>query len=194
MPYNKLLRGFIFLTLLVPLACGHSYTPKPRGYFRIDFPGKNYKRYESNYPYSFEYPEYARVNIFNDDSCWINVDYPDFNAKLHITYHDIFKDPEGYFEDAHTLAYKHTVKAEAIDENVFHNAEKKVYGVLYDIKGNTASSVNFFVTDSVKHFFRGALYFNTNPNKDSLSPVISFLKTDIIRMIESFEWQDPDIH
>ena len=45
---------------------------------------------------------------------------------------------------------------------------------MYDLKGNTASSLQFFVTDSTRNFLRGSLYFNAEPNKDSLAPVMDF--------------------
>jgi gliding motility-associated lipoprotein GldD len=92
-------------------------------------------------------------------------------------------------EDARSLAYKHTVKADAIDERIFSNSEKKVYGVLYDIRGNSASSIQFFLTDSTKHYIRGALYFRVEPNKDSLAPAVDFFTKDVIEFIESFEWK-----
>lgn len=99
------------------------------------------------------------------------------------------KDVNHYLEDARTMVYKHTVKADAINEKAFINKEKKVYGVLYDIKGNAASSVQFYLTDSVTHFLRGALYFNAEPNKDSLAPAIKFIHQDIERLIETFQWK-----
>ena len=71
----------------------------------------------------------------------------------------------------------------------YEDKEKSVYGVLYEIKGNAASSVQFYATDSTKHFLRGALYFNTVPNKDSLAPAIQFVEEDIIHLIETLSWK-----
>ncbi len=92
-------------------------------------------------------------------------------------------------EDSRKLAYKHSIKADAINEKVFVRPEKDVYGILYEIEGNAASSVQFFLTDSVNHYIRGALYFNVKPNKDSLAPVIDFFRDDILYFIDSFEWK-----
>jgi gliding motility-associated lipoprotein GldD len=94
-----------------------------------------------------------------------------------------------YSEDIRTIAYKHIVKADDIIETPVMIPEKKVYGMIYEIKGNTASSLNFYLTDSVDNFLSGALYFNTIPNKDSLAPVISFFKNDIEHLIETVEWK-----
>ncbi|MBP7211183.1 MAG: gliding motility lipoprotein GldD, partial [Paludibacteraceae bacterium] len=81
------------------------------------------------------------------------------------------------------------IKADAITEQAFENTNNDVYGILYEIRGNTASSVQFVLTDSTKNFLRGALYFNNRPNKDSLAPVINYIKDDVIRIMETTKWQ-----
>jgi gliding motility-associated lipoprotein GldD len=91
-------------------------------------------------------------------------------------------------EDSRSLVYKHTIKADAIDESPVIRPEENVYGIIYDLRGNTASSLQFFLTDSIQNFIRGSLYFNTTPNSDSLAPVVGFIRKDIMHMIESFEW------
>ena len=92
-------------------------------------------------------------------------------------------------EDAHRLAYKHSVKADAIEEKLWNNPDKEVYGIIYNIKGNAASSVQFFLTDSIRHYLRGSLYFYSQPDKDSLAPVIDFFREDIIHLVETLEWK-----
>jgi len=84
----------------------------------------------------------------------------------------------------------HIIKADAINEISFSKPENKVYGILYDLKGNTATAVQFFLTDSLKHFLRGSLYFSAEPNSDSLAPVIEFFRDDIVHMIETLNWED----
>ncbi len=92
-------------------------------------------------------------------------------------------------EQTYTMNVKnHITKADAINEQVISNRENKVYGILYDLKGNTASAVQFYVTDSIKHYLRGSLYFATEPNPDSLAPVIDFFREDIIHLIETLKW------
>ena len=93
-------------------------------------------------------------------------------------------------EDARTLAFKHTVKANAIDQKIINYPDRKLYGIYYSIEGNTASSVQFFLTDSAKHYFRAALYFNERPQYDSIQPVVTFIKKDVERMIETFKWRN----
>lgn len=181
----------IFCLLLIN-GCEKKYTPKPRGYFRIDLPEKKYQKLESNYPFVFDYPEFTVINKDSSNSSqkyWINIEYPELNGKIHISYLAINNNLNQIIEDTRKLAYKHSIKADAINEKMFIKPEKKVYGILYDIEGNAASSVQFFLTDSINHYLRGALYFNVEPNKDSLAPVLKFVKEDITLLIESFEWK-----
>ena len=183
---------FLIIVLIAFYSCKKKYIPKPRGYFRIDFPEKAYQMYQSDCPFIFEYPVYGEIqpdDMSISEPCWINIVFPDYNAKIYISYKPVKENLSELLEDARTFAYKHTIKADAINEKLFLAKRKKVFGTLYDIKGNTASSVQFFLTDSTKHFIRGALYFNAQPNKDSLAPVISFFSKDIDHMIETLEWK-----
>ena len=117
------------------------------------------------------------------------MDFNKIGGRLHISYKNINNNLGQILEDSRKLAYKHSIKADAIHEQVFIQPERNIYGILYEIDGNAASSIQFYVTDSINHYVRGALYFNVEPNKDSLAPVIRFIKDDIIVMIESFEWK-----
>ncbi|HBX53635.1 MAG: gliding motility lipoprotein GldD [Bacteroidetes bacterium RIFOXYA12_FULL_35_11] len=183
---------YVFVILIICVSCESEFTPKPTGYMRVDFPEKKYKIYSDDCPFSFEYPVYAEVisdNSKNAEPCWLNINFPKFNGKIYISYKKINKNIAKFIGEARDMVNKHTIKADAINDHVFSYKEKKVYGIFYDIKGNAASSKQFFITDSVNHFIRGALYFNSEPNKDSLGPVINYIHQDIERMIETFEWK-----
>lgn len=185
------LMTIVFLFLFS--GCRRNHTPKPRGYFRIDFPQKQYIQYQDDCPYTFEYPAYGTVlpdDLYLSETCWININFPKYKGKLHISYKSVNDNIGLLLEDSHTLAYKHTIKADAINETLFLDRENRVYGVLYDIEGDAASAVQFFITDSIQHFLRGALYFNLQPNSDSLAPVIEFFREDVIHLIETVQWQN----
>jgi len=182
-----------FISSFLLSACGNNYVPKPAGYPRINFPDRSYQTYNSGCPFTFRYPVYA--NIAKDSSagaepCFLDMKFAQFNATLHITYKEVssFKNFYEMSEDARTFAYKHTVKAEDIIDSQMVRPNK-VSGMFYDIEGNTASSLQFYVTDSVHHYIRAALYFNSRPNKDSLAPVIRFIHTDLDTMIRSLRWR-----
>jgi len=183
-----------FLLTVAITSCTSDYSPKPRGYFRIHFPEKSYQSYQGNCPYTFDYPTYA--TIAPDSSgvikpCWIDVNYPLMNGKIHLSYQAIHSKKmfNELVEDARTFAFKHTSKATAIDEGSISYPSKKVYGILYSIDGNAASSVQFFLTDSTRNYLRGALYFKERPRLDSIQPVLDFIKKDIDVMIKTFKWK-----
>jgi gliding motility-associated lipoprotein GldD len=174
------------------MACHKNYTPKPRTYFRIDFPEKQYQVYHSECNYSFEYPVYAKIVKYQGrdaEPCWINIDFQGYKGKIHLTYKTLDGDLISHIEDVRTLAYKHIIKADDIIEKPFYYPEREVYGMIYDIKGNTASSFSFFITDSVRNFLSGALYFSVKPNKDSLAPVIRFFTQDAEHIIKTLKWE-----
>lgn len=189
----------LFLFILPVLFFGscsgnHDYSPKPRGYFRIVFPKKDYQAYAQGCPFTFEYPKYAYIEPDRNPKakpCWLNMQFPQFNGTLHLTYEPIRSKKEfnELIEDAHKLSFKHTVKATSIDEGVIRYADRKVYGIYYTIEGNAASSVQFYLTDSTRNYIRGALYFNTEPRLDSIQPVLTFVKKDVEVMIKSFRWK-----
>ena len=193
------MKGLIVSLLILGIAVGCNTeqvnTPKPKGYFRIEFPVKVYQTYVSDAPFTFEYPTYAVIKKDTEAASqpfWNNMDFPQFNGRLHLTYHGVFskQNYQNMSEAARALAMKHTIKASAIDQKLINYPDKKVYGIYYEIEGNTASSVQFFLTDSAKHYFRGALYFNEAPKYDSIQPVIKFIRKDIDRMIETFRWKN----
>jgi gliding motility-associated lipoprotein GldD len=189
---SKQFFNFQFLLLLFLFSCDRDYVPKPRGYFRIDIPEKKYSRYNpGDCPFSFEVPQYASmVRDTNNlaEPCWMYIKFPRFNSEIFISYKEVKNNLNQYLEDTHLLVYKHTVKADQITEKRIAN-RNNVYGVLYDIGGNAASQVQFFATDSSKHFIRGALYFNAVPNSDSIAPVLDFIKKDITQLINTIEWK-----
>lgn len=169
------------------------YSPRPRGYCRIDFPEKEYRRYDSVCPYSFEIPTYSRIvqdKHSGAEPCWLNLEFPQFKATVHLSYKAVNNDLAKHLENSHYFANKHQVKATGLDEVVVLRDSAKVYGLLFDISGNTASSLQFYLTDSTRHFMRGALYFNSVPNIDSLRIVVDFLRTDVLHMINTTRWKE----
>lgn len=183
---------FLLLTITLVAACDETYTPKPRGFFRIALPEHQFRFYsDPTCPFEFEIPEYSTVVAYRDSMiqpCWKHILIPRFNAEVFFSYHAVHNDLDKYLEDARTLAYKHSVKADAIDETLVY-ASPGVSGMIYDIGGAAASSVQFFITDSTRHFLRGALYFNATPQPDSLAPVIAFLRKDIEHLIRTARWK-----
>lgn len=196
-----ILGGFIFMLS----SCREEpiYIPKPRTYPKVDYPQQNYVQLDTNFcAFSFDYPDYMQfeqdAQFFNENSkhpCWFNLNIPSLNGNVHFTYTDISGDSLEYnlyevYKDAYMLAEKHNIKAVANEDNTIMNPDDQVYGQLFNIEGHVASPFQFMLTDSTQHAVRASLYFDCRPDPDSMRPVIEFVKTDIVRMINSFQWEE----
>ncbi len=188
---QKFFMLFLCIFVIGITSCDQSYTPRPKGYFRIEFPDKKYSAYdELNCGYSFQLPDYAVVDNYHDSinqPCWKYIRFPKFNAEIFFSYMPVNNDVAALIEKSRELAYKHTVKAESIDET-YIETRKGIHAIIYDIGGNAASSVQFYATDSTSNFIRGALYFNMSPQPDSLAPVIQYLRKDVERIINTLDF------
>lgn len=198
------------------ISCNSTYTSKKRGYFKVDFPEKKYTQFEQpGFPYTFEYPVYAKIVKDNtyfentpDNPYWINIDFPVFRGKIFISYKTIggksiykikthagYKDSiginsfENMVNDSYKLSYKNNIKAYSIDDSIIHTPNN-ITGILFSLTGNVATSKQFFLSDSTRHFLRGALYFDATPNEDSLKPVNDFIQQDMNHLINTLKWRN----
>ena len=179
------------------VACNSTYTPKRKGYFKIEFPKHEYKVFDqAGYPYTFEYPVYANIvkdtTFFEDkpeNPYWINIEFPRLNGKIYISYKEVGKnDLNKLVNDAFNMTYKHSTRATEIVDSTMRT-KNGVSGVFFSVGGNAATAKQFFVTDSVKHFLRGALYFDASPDADSISVVNNFVEEDMKHLINTFRWK-----
>lgn len=185
----------IFTALLLIMgSCGEeSFVPKPYAYPRMSLPEKRYHQGDfKNAPYQFEIPDYSVV--LEDDrhagKYWYNVHFPSFDATLHLTYYPFSKwsQYDSMLADTRSLVNKHIQKAEDIIEDPLENYNPKLHGLVFHIEGHTASNLNFYATDSVAHFLRGALYFNKKTQPDSIAPAFEFLWKDVQHALKTFSW------
>jgi gliding motility-associated lipoprotein GldD len=198
------------------ISCNSDYTSKKTGYFHIDLPEKKYQLFdEPGFPYSFEYPVYAKVvkdsTYFDknpENDYWRNVDFTNFNAKIFLSYKVVggkalykvkkadgtYKDSLGInaydkmINDAFNLTNKNEDVATSKKDSLFKTSNN-VSGLLFKLGGNAATQRQFFMTDTTKNFIRGALYFYSSPNADSVKPVVDFIQKDIDHLIETFKWK-----
>ena len=189
----------IVLCTMVFISCqDEEYTPKPRGYYKINYPKRSYTTFnEAGFPYRFDYPTYSKIvkdTVFFDkkpeNPYWINIDFPSLGGRIYLSYKEInAKNPlDKLLSDAFKMSYYHNKVADYIKDPVY-STPNNVHGVFYDVGGNAASAFQFFATDSVHHFLRGALYFDATPNADSLKPINEFLRTDLIHLVKTIHWQ-----
>ncbi|MUU78544.1 gliding motility lipoprotein GldD [Winogradskyella endarachnes] len=182
------------LLSLLMLSCGNDPLPKPKGYLRLEYPTAKYKEALVPLPFTFEKNELANpISSVKSTSSSNGVDlkYPALKATIYLTYKEIKNgNLDSLLRDAQNLTQKHTIKADEISYKDFENKENKVYGMLYEIGGDAASQSQFYVTDSIKHFLSGSLYFYAKPNYDSIYPASEYLKKDIKHIMESVKWKE----
>lgn len=199
MNYKKLLYYISIILSLTLSACKESvYTPKPRMYPKIAFPEYTLLKYETaSCPFTFQYASYVKpikdTSFFGEkpmNDCWLNLQLDVFNGTIHCSYLPISKteDLTKFIKDSYKLAREHQIKANFIDEIPIHKS-KHVNGMLYNLEGPTASTFQFYLTDSTKHFLRASLYFNAQTRPDSLLPIVEFVKKDLMTIINTFEWR-----
>lgn len=207
----------IVLAAVFLFACNSTYTSKKKGYFKIDFPEKKYVLFdEPGFPYSFEYPVYAKIvkdsTYFDanpENEYWRNVDFSQFDAKIFLSYKQIggkalykIKKADGTYtdslgvnqydrmiNDAFNLTNKNDDVATSKRDSLFKTANN-ISGLMFRLGGNAATQRQFFMTDTTKNFIRGALYFYATPNADSVKPVVDFLQKDIDHLISTFKWKN----
>ncbi len=189
----KIIYSLTFLLLVA--ACSSDYYPKPRGYNRIEFPEHAYRSLPDSLPYIFEYSSYAKMlkdtsRISEKD--WVEIYYPRLKANVHITYKNLHQNMDllrEYLDDAYFLTSKHQIKAYAIDDIIMTSPSGKTFSIA-ELDGQVPSQFQFICTDSTTHFIRGALYFNTKVNNDSLRPSIEYVKVDVLHMMNTLMWSE----
>ena len=177
------------LTGFLLLSCGKDPVPKPSGELRLEYPVPTYRKFDEGCKYTFEYSDFGTITPSDRKPCWFYLNYPKMKGKVFITYYPVNGDLQSHIKEAEKMVYEHTVKASSIDTKSFTYPEKRVFGNFYEMKGQSASNLQFYVTDSTSHFVTAYLYFNTRPKPDSLGPAVEYVKKDIQHLIDTFEWK-----
>ena len=174
-------------------SCESNWLPKPPGYNRIELPRHEYQRLEQGYPYQLDFSVHSRVEAdsFNlEETEWINLNYKEFGAKVHLTYKKIDQstDFKTLSNDAFNLTAKHQIKAYGIDEAILLTPNG-YSAVVAELTGEVPTQFQFFITDSTSNFLRGAVYFNSALKNDSLAPIIEYIKIDMAHLINSVNFE-----
>lgn len=190
---NKPINIIALLLILVFIPACNEYTPKPRGYNRIDDIARGNIEYNFS-KFSFSYSDQAHIDTLQSsvkNEIWFNIVYPKYNAIIYCTYLPVSKltFPK-VLEDSYKLAFSHSLKADQIIQQTYSNFDKDVSGTVYSIEGSVATPIQFFLTDSVSHFFRGSFYYTEKVSSDSVAPITEFVMKDIQGMINTFTWQN----
>ena len=192
------LPGYILFGFFLLAACKTDFMPKPKGFNRIVLPENQFRPLPDTFPYLFEYSNHAKIlkdSSWIAEPYWIDLYYPQFEASIQISYKPVKKSEDllkEYLATSYRLTSEHQVKAYSIEEAIMQTKLGKT-AVLAHLSGEVPSQYQFFTTDSVNHFLRGALYFNTATQNDSLRPVIEFVRKDIVHLLNTLQWQE-DLH
>jgi gliding motility-associated lipoprotein GldD len=192
MPGWAILIGSLLVGLCSSSSCS-GYTPKPRGYLRIEPPVPSYRELLlDELPYTFNISSLPEIELppAGGPAGWINLSYPALEAKIYCTYLAIQPSTLNVaMEESRKLVARQSHNAHSITEQAYNNPEKRVYAYVYQLDGAAVSPIQFTLTDSTSHFFRGSLFYAQRPNGDSIAPVTHYLKNDIIELIQSFNWK-----
>ena len=177
----------LFSLFLLFISCAEDYLPKPKAYLNLDLGKNKYEKLSIERPYVFDVSKKSIAKGQQDN--WMKIEYPTLNASIDITYRPVNNNLKELLIESEKLVFKHTSMAERISSNDFIDEDRRVFGSVYEITGNAASQIQFHVTDSTDHFIKGALYFYTKPNYDSILPAVFYVKKDIARIMETLEWK-----
>lgn len=191
------MKKLLLFFFIICFSCQENYTPKPPGKLRLEYPKPNYTEAKLNLPFTFQKNDLAtkiEVNKMpkSEGSYAIDIVYPSLKGTVYLTYKTIENNKENlirYLQDAQNFTQEHTQKADEISERPYENKDQKAYGMFYEVGGNAASQSQFYVTDSVRHFITGSLYFYAKPNYDSILPAAHYLQRDIRHIMETVQWK-----
>lgn len=177
----------IVLFCFLNTGCKNETLPKPDGQLRLEYSVANYADFKNKYPFTFSFNENAVIK--NDKACGFEIIYPKMKATIFLTYKAVNGNIDKLLRDAQKLTYEHVIKADGIFEQPYINKDKKVYGMFYQVNGNAATNSQFYVTDSVRHFVTGSVYFYAKPNFDSIMPAADYIKNDMQTLMETLRWK-----
>lgn len=179
------------LFILLCSSCAEDPRPKPRAFLALEYPEAVYIPVEVNCPYSFEKNVIAEiVPARGSNNCWFNLEYQLLRGTIFLTYQPVNNNLDSLLRDAQKLPLQHTIKADVIEGDVYVNPFNNTYGMFYEVAGDAASQAQFYLTDSVRHFITGSVYFRAEPNFDSILPAAAYLKQDIRHLMETVEWDN----
>ncbi|WP_424492499.1 gliding motility lipoprotein GldD [Salinimicrobium sp. GXAS 041] len=185
---KKVYLCFLFLGFLT--SCGEDPQPKPKGFLALEYPAHEYEPVNLNCPYSFEKNTLAQVaDARGANACWLNLEYQLLKGTIFITYQPVQNNLDSLLRDAQKLPLQHTIKADVIEGDLYENPRQNTYGMFYEVTGDAASQAQFYLTDSLNHFMTGSVYFEAQPNYDSILPAAAYLKKDIRHLMETVSWR-----
>ncbi|WP_395090713.1 gliding motility lipoprotein GldD [Vaginella massiliensis] len=182
----------LFFAVASFVACNQNEQAKPLGEVRLEYPKAKYQKFDTECPYTFEYSTLAKPMLSRKGACQYTIHYPKMKANIFLTYFRL-RSREDLIEkikESEKFVQEQTIKASYISPREFSYPAHRVYGTLFELGGESAINYKFHVTDSVKNFISGSVYFSAKPNPDSLAPAVQYIEKDVMKLIETTQWKN----
>jgi gliding motility-associated lipoprotein GldD len=183
---------FGIATFLIVLAsCGDDQLliPKPPTYLRLDLPDHSYTSFSDRCPYTFQLSKLFTAKEVSKENCHKDIDLGKLNGTIQFSYIDMEETLSKYVNFSNDRIDEHKLKATAINDQNIIRREAKVFGTFFELQGDVATPFQFYLTDSTDRFVSGVVYMNCKPNYDSLRPTLDYLKVDLLKLMNTFEWK-----
>ena len=151
-------------------SCDSSIAPKQSAFFAPEFGASSYNSFTTQCNYSFSKNKIARIEYI--DNCNFNIVYDNLNAKIFfssININNNFPDIIKVFDDR---IIENSANITEVKVSEYTDDQILVYSRMFNYVGNAPSNLHFYLTDSTSNFLAGSLFFNTEPNYDSLLPIL----------------------
>ena len=186
---NKII-SLLLIFFSIFYSCIDSNLPKQSAFLRIEFPEPNYiAPNEIKLPIDFYYNlSAADINVTNSKQFSLN--YPKMNLIVDMSLNKITKreDLENNFRDFSLKLETHTKKSNGIFIREYEDLNNRVYAKIFELRGDVASPIQFYLTDSTSNFINGSLNLKFKSKYDSIFPTIQYVKNDILVLVESLNW------
>ncbi len=183
----------VFVSLVI-VSCGNDVLiPKPPTYLKVELPEHRYKLYNGDCPYEFEVAEIFDVKDVkqeNDFTCHKDIQLGELNGVINFSYIEMKEPLSRYVNYSNDKVDEHKIKATEIVDTRILRSDERVYGTIFELKGDVATPFQFYLTDSTDRFVSGVVYFNCVPNYDSLKPSLEYFKEDLFHLVNTFKWKN----
>tara|TARA_B100000900_G_scaffold181937_1_gene154342 strand:- start:3691 stop:4290 length:600 start_codon:yes stop_codon:yes gene_type:complete len=168
-----------------------SNLPKQKGFLRIDFEEPSYSLLnDKEIPFEFYYNS-TSVIVNQISSKTLKLNYEKLGMSLDLSINKLYDNGEflSYLSDFNLLLDSHTKKSNGFFLKEYENINYSTYGKIYEFRGNVASPIQFYITDSTSNFISGSINLKFKSNYDSIFPSIQYIKDDILFLFQSINWK-----
>lgn len=171
------------------------YTPKPRGYFRIEPPAASYRDTSvSPLPFAFSLSDQAFIQMKTGEDTaqqWFDIRYPGLHARIYCSYlsgteERLMQAYAEFLRISDPFGKQGTKEMEP----AWSRSDGNLYGEFFYEPENIVSPIRFVIFGDSSKLLRGMLFYDGTVNPDSIAPVNDYLRHDLIHLIRTFKYTD----